>query len=223
MRSTSSSENTPTSAYGATAGLSMGPSTLNAVRTFSARRMGTTDFIAGWYRGANMKPTFASLTQRATASGPRSTSTPSASSTSAEPQSEETERLPCLATWAPAPAQMMQAPVEMFTVPAPSPPVPTMSSTSSPASTRTQLLRIAFAMPAISAGVSPLARRSARKAENWVGSAAPFTSSSTANSVSCAVRSSRRMSFSSNSRKLVVVSAAAAKSGAPSRDSEAAV
>eukprot|EP00958_Prasinococcus_capsulatus_P007869 scaffold735_cov376-Prasinococcus_capsulatus_cf.AAC.11 len=61
----------------------------------------------------------------------------------------------------------MQAPVEMFTVPAPSPPVPTMSSTSSPASTRTQLLRIAFAMPAISAGVSPLARRSARKAENY--------------------------------------------------------
>eukprot|EP00958_Prasinococcus_capsulatus_P007870 scaffold735_cov376-Prasinococcus_capsulatus_cf.AAC.12 len=70
MRSTSSSENTPTSAYGATAGLSMGPSTLNAVRTFSARRMGTTDFIAGWYRGANMKPTFASLTQRATACAP---------------------------------------------------------------------------------------------------------------------------------------------------------
>jgi hypothetical protein len=39
------------------------------------------------------------------------------------------ERLPCLATFAPAAAEMTVAPVEMLTDPMPSPPVPTMSST----------------------------------------------------------------------------------------------
>jgi hypothetical protein len=45
-----------------------------------------------------------------------------------------------------------------------SPPVPTISSTPGPASTAMQLLRMARAKPAISAGVSPLARSSTRKA-----------------------------------------------------------
>ena len=51
------------------------------------------------------------------------------SSTSAAPQELDTARLPCLATWAPAAAASTQAPVEMFTDPIPSPPVPTMSNT----------------------------------------------------------------------------------------------
>lgn len=53
------------------------------------------------------------------------------SRTSALPQRLDTERLPCLATLAPAAAAMTVAPVEMLTDPMPSPPVPTMSSTAS--------------------------------------------------------------------------------------------
>lgn len=51
------------------------------------------------------------------------------SSTSALPHKLLTERLPCLATRAPAAAAMTVAPVEMLTDPMPSPPVPTMSNT----------------------------------------------------------------------------------------------
>eukprot|EP00955_Chlamydomonas_euryale_P070003 360641-Chlamydomonas_euryale.AAC.4 len=51
------------------------------------------------------------------------------SSTSALPHRLDTERLPCLATFAPAAAATMLAPVEMLTLPMPSPPVPTMSTT----------------------------------------------------------------------------------------------
>ena len=58
------------------------------------------------------------------------------SSTSAAPQLLETARLPCLATWAPAAAAITHAPVEMFTEPMPSPPVPTMSRTAKKGSSR---------------------------------------------------------------------------------------
>jgi len=75
---------------------------------------------------------------------PRSTATPSASSTSADPHSDETERFPCFATLAPAAAARMHEPVEMLTVPASSPPVPTMSNTSSPAKTCTERACIAL-------------------------------------------------------------------------------
>ncbi len=51
------------------------------------------------------------------------------SSTSALPHRLDTERLPCLATLAPAAAATMLAPVLMLTEPMPSPPVPTMSTT----------------------------------------------------------------------------------------------
>ena len=51
------------------------------------------------------------------------------SSTSALPHRLDTDRLPCLATLAPAAAATMEAPVEMLTEPMPSPPVPTMSTT----------------------------------------------------------------------------------------------
>ena len=93
--------------------------------------------MAGWYLGANMKPMLVCLMHSATPSGPRSTATPSASRTSADPHMDETDRLPCLATLAPAAAARMHEPVEMLTVPASSPPVPTMSRTSFPASTVT--------------------------------------------------------------------------------------
>ena len=50
--------------------------------------------------------------------------------------------------------------------------MPTISRTPGPASTGTPLLRIARARPAISAGVSPLARRSTKNAAVCAGSAA---------------------------------------------------
>ena len=142
--------------------------------------------MAGWYLGANMKPMLVCLMHSATPSGPRSTATPSASRTSADPHMDETDRLPCLATLAPAAAARMHEPVEMLTVPASSPPVPTMSRTSSPASTVTARARMARAMPAISSGDSPLARMRTRKAEICAGSASMRASS--ASSVSSAVR-----------------------------------
>lgn len=51
------------------------------------------------------------------------------SSTSALPHRLDTDLLPCFATLAPAAAARMDAPVEMLTLPIPSPPVPTMSTT----------------------------------------------------------------------------------------------
>ncbi len=64
---------------------------------------------------------------RATPIGPSSIATPSASSTSAEPQRDDAARLPCFTTRAPAPAAISAAIVETFTVPERSPPVPHVS------------------------------------------------------------------------------------------------
>ena len=52
---------------------------------------------------------------------------PSCSSTSAAPARLETERLPCFTTGRPQAATRIAVPVEMFTLPDESPPVPTMS------------------------------------------------------------------------------------------------
>ena len=76
-----------------------------------------------------MKPTPTVSTERAICSGARSSFAPSASSTSALPLREDTERLPCFATFAPAAAATKVAAVEMLKVCAPSPPVPTTSTT----------------------------------------------------------------------------------------------
>ena len=96
----------------------------------SSLRTGTTQRVAPWWAGANMKPKPTCSMQRATASGPRSIRTPSASSTSAEPDSPVAERLPCLATAQPAPAAISAAVVETLKVGRP-PPVPPVSSRSS--------------------------------------------------------------------------------------------
>src|SRR5262245_8219825 len=80
----------------------------------------------------------ASATHRATPSGPRSIITPSASSTSADPQRDDWARFPCFTTRAPAPAATSAAIVDTLIVPDRSPPVPHVSiapaatSTSSP-------------------------------------------------------------------------------------------
>ena len=65
-----------------------------------------------------------------------SRSKPSASSTSAEPEADETARLPCFATPAPAAAATSAAAVEMLSVRAPSPPVPAVSTRSARAGVR---------------------------------------------------------------------------------------
>src|SRR4029079_11926051 len=75
--------------------------------------------------------------QWAIASGPHSILTPSAASTSAEPEREEIERLPCLATGTPAPATTNAVQVEMLCVPLASPPVPQVSMAPSGARTVT--------------------------------------------------------------------------------------
>ena len=61
-------------------------------------------------------------------SGATSSLPPSCSSTSAEPQREVTERLPCLATGRPAAAATKATAVERLIVPEPSPPVPQLSA-----------------------------------------------------------------------------------------------
>ena len=60
--------------------------------------------------------------------GGTSSLTPSCSSTSAEPQREVIERLPCLATGRPAAAATKAVAVETLIVPEPSPPVPQLSA-----------------------------------------------------------------------------------------------
>ena len=66
--------------------------------------------------------------------GVRSSTTPSASSTSAAPQAEDAARLPCLTTLAPAAAATIAAMVEMLTVFDRSPPEPTTSTAGPPIS-----------------------------------------------------------------------------------------
>src|SRR3990172_1714777 len=152
-----------------------------------------------------------SSTQRATFWGERSRATPSVSTTSAEPQSEETERLPCLATLSPAPATTKAVAVETLKVPAASPPVPQVSismSRSVPVSAatssgrvrmRTAFWRITCAKPISSSTVSPFMRSAVRNAAIWALVAAPDMIASIAAAASMRVRSRRSISARSAS------------------------
>src|SRR3954447_23062921 len=168
---------TPISWRVAPAGLVSGPRKLKIVRTASSLRTGTTKRVAPWWAGANMKPKPTSRMQRATASGSRSMRTPSASSTSAEPDSPVAERLPCLATTQPAPAAISAAVVETLKVGRP-PPVPAVSMSSSrvvgDVSTGVASSRIVVASPTSSSTVSPLVRRAISTAAVWVSDALPL-------------------------------------------------
>ena len=77
--------------------------------------------------------------------------TPSPSSRSAAPHLLDAARLPCLTTGAPAPAITIAAIVEMFTVFARSPPVPTMSTARTGTVTRTACASMLSTRPATSA------------------------------------------------------------------------
>ena len=97
-RSAIAGSDTPSTCRRTPAGLASGPRKLNVVGAPSSRRTGAAKRMAGWKRCAKQNPMPASRTHRATPSGPRSITTPSASSTSVEPHCDDDARPPCLAT-----------------------------------------------------------------------------------------------------------------------------
>ncbi len=148
---------------------------LKMVFTPSSRRTGATFFMAGWWLGANMKPTPVSAMHCAMASGLRLMFTPSDSITSALPLLLETLRPPCLLTLAPAAAATNMAQVEILKVWAPSPPVPTMSTrcVRSATCTLVENSRITWAAAVISPMVSFLTRRPVMSAAISTGDISP--------------------------------------------------
>ena len=95
--------------------------------------------------------------------------TPSACSTSAAPDFDDSARLPCLATGTPAPATMKAAQVEMLNEPEASPPVPTTSIASAGAFTPSILARMVVTAPVISSTVSPRTRKRHQQAAHLRG------------------------------------------------------
>ena len=120
-----------------------------------------------------MKPMPASRMHSPIFSGERSILTPSAASTSAAPDFDDSARLPCLATGTPAPATINAAQVEMLNEPDASPPVPTTSMASGGAWTRSILERMAVTAPVISSTVSPRTRNAMSSAPICDGVASP--------------------------------------------------
>src|SRR5579883_2979637 len=118
--------------------------------------------------------------QRSTASGGRPTFTPSIASVSAAPDRDDKARLPCLATGTPQAATIKAARVETLYEPELSPPVPTTSTASSGASTRSILARIASTAPVISSTLSPRVRRAMRKPPICAGVTSPDSMASKA-------------------------------------------
>ena len=165
--------NTPISWRAAPAGLASGPSRLKTVRVPSSTRVGPTWRMAPWCRGAMRKPIPASHKASRTSAMSASMVTPRAASRSAEPEREESARLPCLATGTPQPAATSAAAVEMLNVPLASPPVPQVSMVPSGASIFSARARIACAPPVISSTVSPRTRSAIRKPPIWDGVASP--------------------------------------------------
>ena len=111
----------------------------------------------------------ASATVAATPAPARSIATPSSSSTSAAPQADEAARLPCLTTVRPDPATTMAAIVEMLTVWARSPPVPTRSTARPATGTAAARASIVATRPSSSSAVSPFARNRTANAASCAG------------------------------------------------------
>ena len=173
MRGAAASSPTPTISRATPAGFVSGPIRLKAVRTPISRRVGPANFMAGWKAVASMNANPSVRRAAAAETSSWSVRTPSASSTSAEPEREVIARLPCLATGTPAAATTRAAVVEMLNVPLRSPPVPTTSIAPAGASTRRTRSRIAAVKPASSAVVSPRIRRATSRAASWAGVASP--------------------------------------------------
>ena len=110
--------------------------------------------------------------------------TPSAVSTSAEPDFDDSARLPCLATGTPRAAATIALAVEMLKLPEPSPPVPQVSIVPGGASIVTALARMIRAAPVISSTVSPRTRSAISSAPICDGVALPVMMMSNAASAS---------------------------------------
>ncbi len=170
----------------------------------SSRRGTAACRIAGWKAAAKQKVMPASVASAATRSTGRSSRMPSASSTSALPDFDDAERLPCLTTRAPAPAATIAAMVEMLTDIDRSPPVPTTSSSRPGTEIGVERAYIASTRPSTSSMVSPLARRATAKPAICDGVASPSRISPIAQAVCSAVRSRRATSAESTSGQLSV-------------------
>ncbi|OBG80874.1 hypothetical protein A9X05_20355 [Mycobacterium sp. E3298] len=104
--------------------------------------------------------------------------TPSASSVSAPPASDDDARLPCLTTGTPAAATTIAAMVDKLKVLAPSPPVPTMSTapeamSRTPAGSGRAWLSMTSASSLTSAEVGTFIFIATAKAATWAGLASP--------------------------------------------------
>src|SRR6478752_10429866 len=143
----------------------------------------------GWKVCAKQKVMPARSATSTTRSGGIVRLIPSASSTSAEPELDEAARLPCLTTLMPAAAHTIEAIVEMLTVCARSPPVPTMSRLGPATSIRLAWASIMSASPRISSTVSPLARSAMRNPATCAGLASAPMIWSMAQPEASAVRS----------------------------------
>ena len=165
----------------------------------SSRRGTAVCRIAGLNAAAKQKVMPASSARAATRSGERSSRMPRASSTSADPDCDEAERLPCLTTRAPAPAATIAAIVEMLTDIERSPPVPTTSSSRPGTSIGVACAYIAATSPVSSSTVSPLARSDTAKPAICAGVASPERISPIAQVAWSVVRSVRATSAASTS------------------------
>src|SRR6266545_3445097 len=195
--SVSSGRGTPTICADGTAGLVRGPRRLKAVRIPSSFRGPTAWRVEAWKPGAKRKVQPTSSRQRWTTSTGASIRTSSASSTSALPQLPLAERLPCLATGTPQAATTSEATVEMLKVPAPSPPVPQVS-TAPFAVSGTARARIVRANPTISSSVSPRTAIPTSRAPIWAGVASPSMMIAMAEPASCSVSRSPRAILARN-------------------------
>src|ERR1017187_4901244 len=131
-----------------------------------------------------------SATSRVLASGDRLMATPSASRTSAAPHADEAARFPCLTTRAPAAAATIAPMVEMLTVCAPSPPVPTRSTSGPGTLIGVACASIAWASPVTSPTVYPFIRSATPNPAIWTEVAAPSMISFIAHAASSEVSSS---------------------------------
>ena len=146
---------------------------MNAVPIPSSLRATAACAIEGWNERAKQKVIPASSATSATRSDGSVSATPSASRTSAEPDLEEAARLPCLTTRTPAPAMTNEDIVEMLTVLARSPPVPTMSRDGPGTDSGRACASISSARPRSSSAVSPLTRSAMSRPAVWAGVASP--------------------------------------------------
>ena len=171
------------------AGFVSGPRRLNEVATPSSRRGTAAKRMAGWNAAEKQNVMPASVATAATRDAGRSRRMPRASRTSADPDFEDAERLPCLTTCAPAPAATIAAIVEMLTDIERSPPVPTTSSRRPGTEILVARPSIAAARPASSSTVSPLARSATANPAIWAGDASPDRISSMAQAACASLRS----------------------------------